>query len=43
MHPPRPSRVKSAFSSAHRPRPLLLPSLPNRCIAGVHGEAGEAD
>jgi hypothetical protein len=21
----------------------LLPSLPNRCIAGVHGETGEAD
>jgi hypothetical protein len=22
---------------------LLLPSLPNRCIAAVHGETGEAD
>ena len=30
-------------SSAHPPCPLLLPSLPNCCIAPVHGETGEAD
>src|ERR1700733_14168346 len=29
-------RVKSAVSSAHPPCPLLLPSLPNRCIAVAH-------
>jgi hypothetical protein len=35
-------RVKGAYSSAHRPRPLLLPSASNRCIAALHGETGEA-
>jgi hypothetical protein len=36
-------RVKSAVSSAHPPCPLLLPSLPNRCIAAAHGETGEVE
>jgi hypothetical protein len=32
---------KSAVSSARPPCPLLLPSLPNLCIAAVYGETGE--
>jgi hypothetical protein len=37
------SILKGAVSSAHPPCPLLLPSLPNRCIAAAHGENGEVE
>src|ERR1700719_2158795 len=37
-----PKWVKSAVSSARSPCPLLLPSLPSRCIAVAH-ETGEVE